>query len=382
MLNVIAVVLIFIISQYTSGAAAAPLADSCGNTPNFNTCVLSALDTIHRSREGLGYDAAFFTRDLDYGPVNSAVKASKKLPKTMCVAAVTEVLIEALNIYYRNTKDTKPFQDLPYAHWNGSSALDIRDYMWENRSSHSAGYAFDKFGIGQKLDFTELQPGDFLSFDRLNKTGHSVIFLGYLDKNYNVLPSYSSKVAGFKYYSSQSSGISGFAYRWAFFSGADGQNVCNSPNSHPNMVRDCFGGGIVRAYVAGRGGRLWNPPKWHVKQSTDQLVASLEAIITPVIEQQYTQQIADLAKILSNETINSAMQDLDLSKTDLSPIITLPGFPRDKFSLDSLAKSPTEQRKLLDSPELKNSISKAVSTEISKPGPGSVDQKFLVPEDQ
>jgi hypothetical protein len=40
--------------------------------------------------------------------------------------------------------------------------------MWENSGSHSAGYAFDKFGIGEKRDFTNLKPGDFLSFDRLS----------------------------------------------------------------------------------------------------------------------------------------------------------------------------------------------------------------------
>jgi hypothetical protein len=147
---------------------------------------LERLQRLHSC--GRGFDtsisrAAYFTRNLDYGPYKATIKASKLVPKTMCVAAVTEVLIEALNLYFQQTKDSKPFTDLPPVHWNGTSAQDIRDYIWENRGSHSAGYAFDKFGIGQKLNFTELRPGDFLSFDRLNGGGHSVIFLGYLDKN-------------------------------------------------------------------------------------------------------------------------------------------------------------------------------------------------------
>jgi hypothetical protein len=128
----------------------------------------------------------------------------------MCVAAVAEIAIEALNLYYERTNDSKPFEELAYKHWNGSSALDIRDYIWENRGSHSAGYAIKTFGIGEQLNFDKLRPGDFLSFDR-EGSGHSTVFLAYLDKNYKELKAYGPSVVGFKYYSSQSSGVAGFA---------------------------------------------------------------------------------------------------------------------------------------------------------------------------
>lgn len=219
----------------------------------------------------------------------------------MCVAAVSETLITALNIYYNNTGDTKPFAELPASSWNGWSDLDIRTYMWENNGSHSAGYAFDKFGIGEKLDFTKLRPGDFLSFDRLSNSGHSVVFLGYIDQNYNVIATYSDKVAGFKYYSAQGSGVAGFAYRFAFFGGDHGKGVCSTdPKMHEGIYVDCFGGGVSWPYVVGRGGRVWQPSAWHVSQSIDQLRSELVATLEPALRQQYATQISELAKSLQN----------------------------------------------------------------------------------
>ncbi|KAA0078527.1 hypothetical protein [Tardiphaga sp. P9-11] len=369
--------ILFVFSN--ASAFSSELEEQCGKTDDFNVCILAAVDLIHGSREGQGYSDAYFTKDLDYGPAANAIEASNKKPNTMCVAAVSETLITALNIYYNNTKDTKPFDDLPAARWNGWSARDIRDYMWENRGSHSAGYAFDKFGIGQKLDFPDLRPGDFLSFDRGNNSGHSVIFISYLDKEYNELKNFSSEVAGFKYYSSQGSGVAGFAYRWAFFTGSDGKGVCSSPDTHPSKFRDCFGGGVQKHYVANRGGRVNMPQKWHVKESSEQLVATLEAVLTPVIEQQFATQLGNVADLVSKNFSFGLTKKFDIGKGS-GPIASLPGILKDKKDFQDLATSSSKQRELVQSPAIKGDILKAVQAEIDRQVPGRLDPKFLKEE--
>jgi len=40
--------------------------------------------------------------------------------------------------------------------------------------------ALEKLGLGKGVSFTDAKPGDFVQFWRNNKTGHSVIFLGWV----------------------------------------------------------------------------------------------------------------------------------------------------------------------------------------------------------
>lgn len=280
-----------LVAVLSSGGA---LAESqCGRSDDFNVCVVEAVDLIHETREKGGYSDNYFTRDLDYGPAAKAIKASKP-SETMCVAASAEILITALNIYYNNTNDEKPFKDLPASSWNGWSPTDIRVYIWEDQGSTSAGYAFARFGIGEKRDFPELKPGDFLSFDRLSGSGHSTVFMGYIDKDFNSLPAFSEKVAGFRYFSSQGTGAPGFAYRFAFFGGEQGKGVCKTaPESHKGVFVDCFGGGVSWNYVVGRGGRLWHPSKWQARQNIASIRDEFATVMTSVIglTTQHTNQV-------------------------------------------------------------------------------------------
>jgi hypothetical protein len=351
---------------------------NCGHGPNFSSCILAAVQMIHTSREHLGYGKAYFTRDLDYGPFSSVIKASPLKPKTMCVAAVTEVAIEALNIYYRNTHDRTPFDSLAYSHWNHSTALDIRDYVWENRGSHSAGYAFEKFGIGRQLDFTDLKPGDFLSFDRGNGGGHSVIFISFLDKNYNELSAYSANVVGFKYYSSQSTYVPGFAYRWAFFQGADGGNVCRIANTHPEKARDCFGGGVVRSSVRGRGGRLHMPSQWQAGPAANAVRQSLVASVRPTIEQKFSAMLDTSAGILrQNPNSNVLLSQSWSTVLNKSPQV-LQMFS-DQKSRKALATQPAKRDELRRSESWSALISGAVDESLAQPNPNPVQAKFLPP---
>lgn len=364
---------------FTAGlsAKAATNRSECGRGADFNKCVLDSVDMIARTRSGLGYMDAAFTRDLDYGPVTAVVKASHK-PKTMCVAAVSEVLIEALNFYYQQTHDQKPFNDLGYFHWNHMTALDIREYMWENSGSHSAGDAFQKFGIGKKLDFPELEPGDFLSFDRLNGGGHSVIFLAYLDKNFNDVASYGSNVVGFRYFSSQGSYTPGFAYRWAFFAGNAGANICARSNPHPDKPVDCFRGGVDRRSVVNRGGRLSNPAQWHVAIASQQLRASLVATLQPLIAGKYEailNQSADVLRISPQSNVFAT----PTWKNALAVSPELKSRLSSKSEQSHLAASGQARSQLFKSPAWSKLISAQVEAELAKEDVSPTNPKFLPP---
>jgi hypothetical protein len=142
----------------------------------------------------------------------------------MCVAAVAEVIIEALNVYYAETGDQGPFQKLPATSWRRGTLKDIRAHIFkfDDPPSHcrGTGHALMRFGIGEELPFSDLQPGDFVTLNRTNGSGHSVVFLGYLGENYAELAAFSLAVKGFKYFSAQGAKRQppgGLGYRWAYF---------------------------------------------------------------------------------------------------------------------------------------------------------------------
>jgi len=154
----------------------------------------------------------------------------------MCVAAVSEVIIEALNIYAARTGDYTPFERLPMRSWNNGSRTDIRPYIfqYDEVDSHGTADALSKFGIGREVRFEELLPGDFITMNRTTRSGHTAVFLGYVNKTYGDEPEYSNRVVGFRYFSAQGKGKpdAGLAYRWAFFSP-------NCPGRVPGKTRDC-----------------------------------------------------------------------------------------------------------------------------------------------
>ena len=61
----------------------------------FNNYVLRTVEMLARERAAQGYDLhSYFTQDLSYGRGSGRIKANHP-PLTMCVAAVTEVMIFA-----------------------------------------------------------------------------------------------------------------------------------------------------------------------------------------------------------------------------------------------------------------------------------------------
>lgn len=216
----------------------------CGNaraqhSDGFNDYVLKAVQQIEQRYPSKGYDIDdYFTHDLSYGGEQIPAKAP---PETMCVAAVTEIIIAAIELYTEGDSHNRVYSQLPAQSWRGGNRGDIRPWIFTYDSVPSKGTAdaLQTFGIGKKISFQNLAPGDFINLNRdppsHKPSGHAVVFLGFLNKNYGQEQTFSSKVVGFKYFSAQGKGSpdAGLAYRWAFF--GDG-----CPSAKPGMPRDCY----------------------------------------------------------------------------------------------------------------------------------------------
>lgn len=49
-------------------------------------------------------------------------------------------------------------------------------FMFDSVKSNGRADALATFGVGEHLDFSELEPGDVVGLHRDNGTGHAVIF--------------------------------------------------------------------------------------------------------------------------------------------------------------------------------------------------------------
>ncbi|TYO68398.1 hypothetical protein FXV83_00775 [Bradyrhizobium hipponense] len=234
----------------------------------FNKYVLTAVKMLGESRAAKGYGSAAFTQDLTFGD-DGILKASGP-PITMCVAAQLEVLVEALNLYARETKDVSPFHYIPKVTWARLRPLDLRGQIWMVNGSPSTGaaHAFENFGMGKRIAFKNLFPGTFVNFNR-TRTGHGVVFLGYIDKTGADLSDYSNLVAGFKYFSAQGMGKpdGGLGYRWGFFADA------GCPSLPADKKRDC---GIIRSEANNLlvGGYVAMPNMWDAEKAAAQVLSN------------------------------------------------------------------------------------------------------------
>jgi hypothetical protein len=240
---------------------------------NFNAYMMRSYAKLMNPAEGrtnLGYDiGSYYTRDLQYGQERAAIKSHTRVPAkatekappkgaTMCNAAVVETIIEAINLYAKDNPRWSPQKAIPTDNWNRVGFPGLRAHLFSEslfeyrpfdkykkkeiekldaklakdiKKFHSAdamASAFEKFKIGRHVPFEEAKPGDIISFDRENdrsdglesRGGHVVVFLGFLDRNQNLVKPFDQKVVGFKFFSSQGDETSGgLGERWAYFKG-------------------------------------------------------------------------------------------------------------------------------------------------------------------
>lgn len=220
----------------------------------FNEYIGQAVEKIYSDRSGGGYDRQrAFSSDLEYGSDSTPIiKASRPAPPaafdpdgvnpTMCVAAVAEVIIEAINLYTRAHPEQSDtiYSQLPPAMWNSGkqSALRSHLFMYEGSGSKGTADALETFGLGRTKTFDTLVAYDFINLNRTNKSGHAVVFIAFLTPE-GPSESFSTNIVGFRYFSAQGEGRpdAGFGYRNAYF---DGQ--CPSPRKSED---DC---GVIKGY--------------------------------------------------------------------------------------------------------------------------------------
>lgn len=223
---------------------------------DFNGYVLKSVEYLRQNHAGGGYDLnKSYTHDLEYGDVG-IIRATAP-PATMCVAAIVEILTYAMKIHARETGETNVFQAIPLSAWTRGTPLSLKAniFMFAGTGSRGTGHTLAEFGLGEELRFADLKPGDFVNFNRTNRSGHAVVFLGYLKRDLTVSSELTGDVVGFRYFSAQGKGKAdaGFAYRDAFFDG-----FCPSGSTMP---RDC---GVIRSNnrVILNAGRMWAPQRW------------------------------------------------------------------------------------------------------------------------
>ncbi len=203
----------------------------------FNTYILEAVDFLYADYGLQGYDiGSEQTHDIEYGPYGTIYQTGID-GKTMCVAAVMEVILTAMNIYVLDTNGDAVFDYLPKHSWEGLGPNDIKAHIWVNHGLDSYGTAdaLANFGMGECLPFERLTPGSFVGINRTTGTGHAVVFLSFVDAYGHEYVAYpqDAEIIGFKYFSSQGEfdvGSGGLDYRYAIFSDYHGSSSFCSSN--------------------------------------------------------------------------------------------------------------------------------------------------------
>lgn len=244
----------------------------------FNAYLLKAVKQLAADYGLLGYDDVALTHDLTYGS-QGLIKASNP-PRTMCVAAVMEVLVTAMQIYAQETQDASIFDFLPIKSFQTLSSPNIRAHLWVNFTINARGSAdaVRHFGMGMTVPFKELTPGSLINLNRTTGTGHAVIFLSFIDITGTERTTWSSDVVGFKYFSSQggyATGTGGLDYRYAVFEQYGAPTMPYKSDIHVIESEDqlYLNTGIVYAPS------LWLPTSW-----SDPTVNTADIVVYPIVE--------------------------------------------------------------------------------------------------
>jgi hypothetical protein len=186
-------------AHFISLVIGSSIALTAENERAFNYYMVQAYEGLRNDvqRSNKGYSiASYFTKNLDYGKDLGVIKA-KNAPYTMCNAAVTETIIEAINLYAKNHPNWSPKNLIPISSWNSSDWQSLRPHLFShsyfdypplegiplseipdglkkdirNFQSEDGMYqAFEKFGSGYRIEFKDARPGDVITLDRALRT--------------------------------------------------------------------------------------------------------------------------------------------------------------------------------------------------------------------
>ncbi|MBW1881572.1 MAG: hypothetical protein JRJ84_24705, partial [Deltaproteobacteria bacterium] len=101
-------------------------ADSLDEDDYFNDYILEAVETLYVNYGILGYDSAVLTHDIEYGSFGVIPRTGGA--RTMCVAAVMEVILTAIQLYADDHGDDV-FDFLPKGSWEGFGSDDIKAHL-------------------------------------------------------------------------------------------------------------------------------------------------------------------------------------------------------------------------------------------------------------
>lgn len=190
-------------------------------SPRFNDFILAAVDKLYAEHRLQGYGSAVLTHDMSYGPYGTIPATGGA--RTMCVAAVMEVMLEAMRLWAEDRGDDSVFDFLPIESWQTLRSNHIKAHLWVNPGLQSYGSAdaLRHFRMGENVPFEQLRPGAFINLNRTNRTGHAVVFLAFIDALGREHETWTPDVVGFKYFSAQGGGAvgaGGLDFRYAVFS--------------------------------------------------------------------------------------------------------------------------------------------------------------------
>ena len=157
----------------------------------------------------------------DYANYNGVTKTLTYQGKTLlkahpsgnrashCVGITFEVFFRAMQ--ERNRQLGIPMDDFNGLNWDNLFDFAMNWYVASgSKQTNNIVLAVEKYGIGRGIHrLEEVQPGDFIDFNRENRTGHTVIFINWIKE-------VDGRVIGLRYWSSQGS-TGGINYNEEYF---------------------------------------------------------------------------------------------------------------------------------------------------------------------
>lgn len=136
-----------------------------------------------------------------------------------CVGITFEVFFRAMQ--ERNRKLGICPDDFNGMNWDNLFDMALNWFVASgSKKTNSIVIAVESYGIGRGINRLEdVRAGDFIDFNRVNGTGHTVVFINWIKQ--------AERIVGLRYWSSQGS-TGGINYNEEYFSDAGG-NVIRSP---------------------------------------------------------------------------------------------------------------------------------------------------------
>lgn len=195
------------------GAADKPASPSVAKGDDLNRYVLSVMNTYQIGRYPYLMNTDYnnyngVTTDLVYQGRTIAKANPNGNRASHCVGITFEVFFKAMQQRNRSL-------GLPEDNFNNLSPDELRSFMltWYvangSKANSNVAVAVERYGLGKRItNLANAKIGDFIDFSRTNNTGHTVIFVGWIRENQEII--------GLKYWSSQES-TKGIAYKTEYF---------------------------------------------------------------------------------------------------------------------------------------------------------------------